>query len=158
MPAELDGTVLREGRKVWTCDMADDAHAIGCPRTIKAATWHVKYLGESHAYESGRRVSMPCAREHGYWRSTWTELVTEAGLLGYDVLLVEFVECADTPGLLGMGLGSIHYGTRRIRVREGLPEAERIRVLAHELDHAYRPDAGAEIDAHHGTPRYSFQP
>jgi hypothetical protein len=78
--------------------------------------------------------------------SSWEELEAEARELGYEVRLVEHVECADTPGLLGQANGSIAYGSKIIRVKETLGEAHRLQTLAHELEHARDPENGEEID------------
>jgi hypothetical protein len=78
--------------------------------------------------------------------ATWDELAAEADALGYEVRLVEWVECGETPGLLGQASGSIHYGSRTIRIRESLGEAHRLQTLAHELEHARDPDNGEAID------------
>jgi hypothetical protein len=77
---------------------------------------------------------------------TWRALVEMAALLGYTVQLVEYCECAETPGFLGMALGTVARGSKIIRVRAYLPEVWRCWVLAHELDHIQHPDDTERID------------
>lgn len=71
--------------------------------------------------------------------SRWEELVAEAAELGYTVELVEYIESADSPGILGAGMGVCIYARRLIRIRERLREADRCWVLEHELLHARSP-------------------
>jgi hypothetical protein len=80
-------------------------------------------------------------------RGGWDELVREADELGYRVELVEYCESADSPGLLGAGLGVCIYAKRIIRVRRALREEDRCFVLEHELDHARNAGAGREWHA-----------
>jgi hypothetical protein len=74
----------------------------------------------------------------------WDDLIAEAEQLGYTVELVQWVESADCPGLLGMAEGAIIYAKKRIRIKQTLSETDRVRVLAHELEHARDPDADIE--------------
>jgi hypothetical protein len=43
-------------------------------------------------------------------------------------------------------MGVIIYRLKIIRIRESLSEVERVDTLIHELDHAYDPDNGEELD------------
>lgn len=70
----------------------------------------------------------------------WDALVQEAADLGYSVQVVEYVESAESPGLLGQGLGVCLYGSKVIRVREALQPEDRRFILVHELEHARHDD------------------
>src|SRR4051812_46181385 len=52
---------VRMARKTWTCQARD--HHVDCGITIRPGTQYVEYLGESHAYASGVRYTLVCARE-----------------------------------------------------------------------------------------------
>lgn len=71
---------------------------------------------------------------------SWDALVARAAGLGYEVQLVEYAESAESPGLLGHGLGVCLYGSKVIRIREVLREDDRRFVLTHELEHAANED------------------
>lgn len=95
--------------------------------------------------ETGDMVALPddvaadVARRVG--PSEWPALVAEAAGLDYSVELVEYVESADSPGLLGQGLGVCVYDKRVIRIRKALRDEDRCFVLRHELEHARHADA-----------------
>lgn len=74
--------------------------------------------------------------ETGDPAADWRDLVGEAGRLGYQVELVEYCESAESPGLLGAGLGVCIYDRCVIRVRRALNLADRVWVLRHEIGHA----------------------
>lgn len=79
----------------------------------------------------------------------WEDLVARAHSLGFTVELVEYCESADSPGLLGAGLGVCIQAKRIIRLREKLNLEDRCFVMEHELEHAeVGPDreANREID------------
>jgi hypothetical protein len=82
----------------------------------------------------------------------WRQRVLEARELGYAVELVEYVECARAPGLLGAGLGvTLYSAPQTIRIRESLTLAQRLQVLEHELEHARNPFDGERIDREHAA-------
>lgn len=108
---------------------------------VRGAIRHV-YRPTPPTVEVLRRLSVPTWGDP----DSWSVCMTVAEALGYKVELVPYVECADMPGLLGAACGGINYGKRIIRIREGLSPAMRLDVLAHELEHAMRPDDGERID------------
>jgi hypothetical protein len=61
---ERDGLVPRKARKSWACDgdgSASHRHTPDCPRTIESGARYVECLWEAAVYQSGNRVSLPCA-------------------------------------------------------------------------------------------------
>lgn len=72
--------------------------------------------------------------------------VEQARALGYTVRFMDFVESAETPGLLGAIGGLCDRERKEIRVRvKGMSRAQIAAIIEHELEHA----GGAE----HGTDR-----
>ena len=70
---------------------------------------------------------------------------------GFAVAWVEYVEDAETPGLLGQAAGVTDHGRRKVKVARRLTADQTVAVLAHELEHVEgavrgtdRPDLGLE--------------
>lgn len=69
MRPALEGAIIRRALKPHSCEGDGSSarrHAPGCPGTIPAGAEHVEYVGETPAYQSGRRVAEPCALAFGY--------------------------------------------------------------------------------------------
>jgi hypothetical protein len=64
-PTWIENVILRKrARRDWPCwgdGARRAAHADGCAGTITAGTAYAEYIGETPAYQSGSRHSMPCA-------------------------------------------------------------------------------------------------
>jgi hypothetical protein len=71
MQAEsTEGLVLRTARKSWECHGSGgrpNRHADDCPGIIEPGTQYVESFWFSPAYQSGDRISMPCARAFFGW-------------------------------------------------------------------------------------------
>jgi len=132
---------------------------------VRTGGWEGRRGGELECWEHARRgphgdTEIDTSELYPTLRDAaaaieWAELVATAIELGFTVELVEYCESADSPGLLGQGLGVCVFDKRIIRIRRALRPADRCFVLGHELDHARGVIAGVDR-AHHDQLNHDF--
>jgi hypothetical protein len=65
-PDMPDGFFWRTARKEHKCKgdgSTSHRHAANCPLVIRAGEDYVEYYGDTPAYQSGSRITVPCFRE-----------------------------------------------------------------------------------------------
>lgn len=73
----IENTIERRAAKRHECEgdgSSDPRHADDCPRVIEPGEDYIEYLGETPAYQSGSRHSIPCAVEFFTEREAGGEL------------------------------------------------------------------------------------
>lgn len=81
------------------------------------------------------------------WRKAHTaieRLIAEIHSEGYTVVFVEYVEDAETPGLLGLGAGVTIHTSHRVKISRNLTPAQTVATLEHELEHVRGAERGTD--------------